>query len=98
MVWRSKNAGGKRQQKGNGLEKGHKEKEGMAENPPGEKLFCTSVFRSLIQKTSSIIAGIAINGSLLMLQTVIMQSCHFIIWLKSESKPLVEVKKLCITG
>jgi len=35
---------------------------GMGENPPGEKLTCTSVFRSLLQTTSSNIAGIATNA------------------------------------
>lgn len=66
----------------------------MAENPPGEKLLCTTVLRSLVQKTSSNTTGIATHDSLQMLETVIILICHCISWLESKSAPLTEVKKL----
>lgn len=55
----------------------------MAENPPGEKLLCTTVLRSLIQITSSNVAGIATSQSLQRLETVIIMICR---------RRLVEIK------
>ncbi len=66
----------------------------MAENPPGEKLLCTTVLRSLVQETSSNTTGIATHDGLQMPEIVIILICHCISWLESKLVPLTEVKKL----
>lgn len=60
---------------------------------PGETLSCTTVLRSPIQKTSSNATGIATNGSLLVLETVIITIWYQISWSESKSAPLTGVKK-----
>lgn len=65
----------------------------MVENPLGEKLLCTTVLRSLVQKTSSNTTGIATHNGFQMLEIVIILICQpSISWLESNSAPLREDK------